>query len=493
MLPSIPKRYLQPLFDIAAIRRREQASFAQEGESFAMMQRAGHALWQHILKRSPDLQQLAIVVGGGNNGGDGLIVAYLAAQEGVAVRLYDFASSARQGDAKQAMDLLDQQPNVLWCAPESLADESAGVIVDALLGIGFKPPLSALYAEAIEVMNALGKAGAELVSVDCPSGLELHSGAGEQAIKADLVVSFIADKVGHHLRDGAVCCHQVVIETLQAVDLADAPQAYRLAPSALDTLLPCERFANSHKGSYGHVLVLGGDMGMGGAAIMASEAAGKAGAGTVALLTQPSHLTASLVRNPNVMCHTDADIDLEQTLRGQDSVVVAGPGLGRSKWSEDQWLALQKVKAQWLVVDADGLYWLKQQPIGAANLIITPHPGEAAMLLEQSVQAVLENLTEAAKQLARRYQAVVILKGATSVIADVSGQVVIAGQPCPGLAKGGSGDVLSGVVGACLAYYKEAFAAAVIGAAWHNKAAQQCANDLGMVTMQPYQLLNYLE
>lgn len=492
-MPSVlPQRFLHPLFDIAAIRAREQASFAHESASFPMMLRAGKALYDHILRRRPSIAQLAVVVGGGNNGGDGWVVAQLAAQDGIQVRIYDVANSPRKGDAKLAEEQALEHPRIDVRRFHELENESAVVIVDALLGIGFQAPLSDMYEQVISTINHLSDKGAWVVSVDCPSGLDLHSGQADLAVYADLVVTFIGDKLGHYLQDGSVYCHEIVTENLQAVDLSEQPQAYFLDPAALDSLSPCQRILNSHKGTYGHVTVIGGDHGYGGAAIMASEAAGKSGAGTVSLFTQAKHVSASLVRNPNVMALSSEQSEIRATLRGAESVIVLGPGLGKSEWSEMIWQQCQSL-VQPMVIDADGLYWLGLQPIHQEKLIVTPHPGEAARLLKKNNKEILQDLPRAASEIANRYQAVVILKGATSVVASPDGRMMVVGKPCPGLAKGGSGDVLSGMVGACLAYYQDAFEAAVIAAAWHNKAAQNCGAEIGMVKMQPYQLLDYLE
>ncbi|SBS33131.1 Bifunctional NAD(P)H-hydrate repair enzyme Nnr [Marinomonas aquimarina] len=493
-MPSVllPQRFLRPLFDIAGIRAREQASFAHEGASFPMMLRAGQALYGHILRRQPNIAQLAVVVGGGNNGGDGWIVAYLAAQDGIQVRVYDVANSPRKGDAKLAEEQAMGHPRIEVRSFHELEYDSAAVIVDALLGIGFQAPLSDMYEQVIGAVNQLSAQGAWVVSVDCPSGLDLHSGQATLAVQADLVVTFIGDKIGHYLQDGPVYCHEIVTENLQAVDLSEQPQAYFLEPAALDHFPPCQRRLNSHKGTYGHVTVIGGDHGFGGAAIMASEAAAKAGAGTVSLLTQETHLMAALVRNPNVMAVSAELADIRATLRGEQSVLVVGPGLGRSAWSKSVWQQCQSL-SQPTVVDADGLYWLGLSSVQLDQLVLTPHPGEAARLLEKDVKEILQDLPRAASEIANRYQAVVILKGATSVVASPDGRLMIVGKPCPGLAKGGSGDVLSGMVGACLAFYQDAYEAAVMAAAWHNKAAQACSAKIGMVAMQPYQLLDYLE
>lgn len=494
MLPMIASRYMRPLYRVADIRRREQASFHKEGESFAMMMRAGQSLWRHIQQQTPKLQSLAIVAGGGNNGGDGLVVAYLAAQEGVLVHLYDVSTQPRQGDAGRAEALLDGLTDIVRKDAASLPQEASAVLLDALLGIGFRAPLSQDYQSLINSINHLrDETGVRVVSVDCPSGLDVDTGAAALAVQADCVVSFIADKMGHYLREGAVYSSTVVVDALQAVDVSDAAQAYALDLAFMDAFQPCARSAFSHKGSYGHVTVLGGDLGFGGAAIMASEAAAKAGAGTVSLVTQADHLSASLTRNPNVMCLAGDPQALASTMRGDEPVLVVGPGLGRSQWSQRLWHELFDVLPNSVVVDADGLYWLKQNVFHAPKMVITPHPGEAAMLLDKSIDAVLLDLPGAALALAKNFQAVAVLKGATTVVASPEGKVMIVGRPCPSLAKGGAGDVLSGIIGACLAYYSDAFSAAVLGVAWHNQSAQRCAQRTGAVSMQPYQLLDYLD
>ncbi len=494
MLTRIPERYLVPLYRVEDVRRREQASFAQEGESYAMMHRAGEALYRHILHHNASLKHLSVVVGGGNNGGDGLVVAALAAQDGIEVTVYDCSSKPRFGDAEYAEKLALKYDNIqITRNIEALNQDPGQVVVDGLLGIGFHPPISEDLANAIAAINQKRAQGAWIVSVDCPSGLDVETGRGEWLVEADLVVTFIADKLGHYLLDGAVACHQIVMESLQAVDLPDPPTAYFLPSAVLENHPPCLRLPNSHKGTYGHVTVLGGDLGFGGAAIMASGAAAKSGAGTVTLMTQSRHLSASLVRNPNVMCVSPEDIGLGDTFRSSESVLVIGPGLGRTEWSKRSWQAFLATEGP-AVVDADGLYWLGEygQPM-ERPAVLTPHPGEAARLLHSSIADILEDLVGAAQQIATRFQSVVILKGATSVVANQKGDVVILGQPCPALAKGGSGDVLSGMVGACLAYYHEPFEAAVIAAAWHNKAAKKASLVIGQISMQPYQLLDYLE
>lgn len=495
MLKTIPERYLQPLYRVESIRKREQASFAKEGESYAMMERAGQALYRHILQHNPKIKHLSVVVGSGNNGGDGLVVAALAAKDGVSVRVYDCASSPRIGDAKRAeREVLSIDEIVIEKECSRLVCDPAGVVVDALLGIGFRSPLRQDYLVAIEALNEKRASGAWVISVDCPSGLDANSGAADNVVESDLVVTFIGDKIGHHLQTGAVRCRQIVTEDLGAVDLLERSDAYFLPSSALDVFPPCLRTLNSHKGTYGHVTVIGGDVGYGGAAIMASEAAAKSGAGTVCLYTQLRNLTASLARNPNVMCMAVEDSSLQSTLRSDKSVLVVGPGLGRSSWSKACWQAFLGLPNYAAVVDADGLYWLGiNAPTANNHLVITPHPGEAARLLGCSIDDVLGDLTCSAATLAKAYSAVVVLKGATSVIAQPNGRIVIVGAPCPALSKGGSGDVLSGMVGACLAYYQDAFEAAVIATAWHNKAALACSKKIGEVSMQPYQLLDYLE
>lgn len=492
MIERIGQGHLTGLYDVAAVRQIEQASFAIEGDSFPMMERAAYAIYRHICHRQPSTRPIVVLAGGGNNGGDGVLVAVLLHEAGIDVTLFDAAKRPRTGDALLAWEKLRAVNVPVQPAEAFLAYNRSAVVVDALLGIGALGHPSSDFAALIDHCNHLRQSGGWTLAVDVPSGLNANTGSGSTIIEADMVVTFIVDKIGLRINKGPACCHEIVIESLQAADL-DLPQcAHFLTRSFFRTFQPCTRYGDSHKGTYGHVAVLGGDHGFGGAAIMSSEAAARAGAGTVALYSRGVTIGAALCRNPSIMGFDEAQGEPGSVLRGNSSIIVLGPGLGRLEWGHRLFDAAAQLHCR-TVLDADGLRLLASKRWEGGELIITPHPGEAAFLLGISIDEVLNDLISAAEQLAQKYRAVVILKGITSVIAKQGEVPVVVGAPCPGLARGGSGDVLTGIVAACWAYYQDAFTAAVIGAGWHNDAAIKCAQEKGDIGMFPQELLMYLQ
>jgi NAD(P)H-hydrate epimerase len=508
MIKHIGSFVAQPVFTVAAIRQIEKRLFAAERDPFAVMQRAAQMLFKHIAINWPDSQHFVIVVGGGNNGGDGLLLARLLKQAELNVLVLDCAKSERRGDALKAFDLaladgVDIEPF------DALRECVGSVVVDGVLGIGARLPLDDALCSVVDWINRAKRAGASVMAIDLPTGVDADTGYAQAYVAADITLSMVQPKIGHVLGVGSIASGRLVNESLGSNALLSAMSEgdrSSLAVASFSDQIdwfdvaqlakhkPCPRFADSHKGRYGHVAVFGGDHGYGGAAIMASEAAAKSGAGTVALMTRGEHVAASLVRNPNVMAF---DLAHERAMSlgiRKDTVVVLGPGLGREEWGEALFQRVMALSLP-LVLDADGLFWLAQLsdvslPEGA---VITPHLGEAARLLGWRIDAINRSPIEASVALAKQYACVVVLKGLASVIANPQGQVYIAGKSEPVLSKGGSGDVLSGMLGATLAYYKTPLEAALMAVSWHNYAAGEMAGKRGGHRAQPYDVLEYLD
>lgn len=493
---------VRSLFNVQSIRNIEQQLF-ELSDSFAIMQQAATALFKRTVQRWPDVQRFAIVVGGGNNGGDGLLLAVLLKEAGYFVQVLDCTSRARRGDALKAYNAALGSGVACSGFEKGVADFNAFslenlVLVDAVLGIGARLPLSDSIVKVVQWMNQAKSVGAHIVAVDIPTGVESDSGYAVDVVMADMTVSMVQLKLGNVLGKGGIASGDVVNESLGSLGMLPEPSARWLELARLDHKPPCPRQKDSHKGIFGHVAVVGGDHGFGGAAIMASEAASKAGAGTVALLTRAEHVSASLSRNPNVMVLT---FDMEQAesliMRG-NTVLVIGPGLGRASWGKslfDAWLSIAHQRSCPMVLDADGLFWLSQSdnatlPEGA---IITPHLGEAARLLNWSIERIQQDPVAACFALTKQYRCTVVLKGTSTIVADFDGKLYVTGKAEPVLAKGGAGDVLSGMIAASLAYYKEPLVASVLAVAWHNHAASSSAVALGEHSAQPYDLLNYLD
>jgi NAD(P)H-hydrate epimerase len=468
----------QPLYDIAAVRALEARATAMDGMLGAiLMARAGAAAWASLRRHWPAARRLCVVCGGGNNGGDGYVVAQLARAAGLAVRVVQVGAFAAHGDAVGARQALQAQRGGiedLNALQSALAE--ADVVVDALFGIGLNRAPAGTAETAIRAINLAAR---PCLSLDVPSGLDADTGHAPGAvIRANVTVTFIAAKRGlvtGHARD--------FTGTLEVETLALSPSltagvtpAARLADwSAWRDCLP-PRARSAHKGQAGHVLVVGGGAGMSGAARLAAEAALRCGAGLVSTAVAPAVAPALNLARPEIMVHGVATPAEIAPLLARATVVAVGPGLGQGPWARRLWAALRDAR-QPLIVDADALNLLAADPSRRDDWILTPHPGEAARLLGAAGTAAIANDRYAAAGLLRaRYGGTVVLKGAGTIVLGTDGASVIAGGN-PGMASGGMGDVLAGVIAALVAQGLAPPAAAAAGAALHAAAGDLAARD----------------
>lgn len=467
------------LYTAAAVRELDRLAIGEFGiPGIQLMKRAARAAFATLLERWPQCEHLHVYCGTGNNGGDGFIVAALARQRGLPVTVWQVGAADRiAGDALAARQLAEREGVALHAFDGSVP--RAGVVVDALLGTGLGGDVRAPFAAAID---AIGASGLPVLAIDIPSGLCSDTGRVlGTAVVADCTVSFIGLKRGLFTGSAADHCGDIVFAGLDvppAVHARVAPSARRLV---LDGALLAPRPRTAHKGLYGHVLVVGGDRGMAGAAAMAAQAAGRLGAGLVSCATRPEHVAALVARCPEVMAHgVDARGALEPLLRRAD-VIVVGPGLGRAAWGEQllqcvcEFSAANAVR---LVVDADALNILAERRVVAspfsAQWVLTPHPGEAARLLQCGNADVQRDRFAAAAALQQRFGGAAILKGSGTLVATAAG-IGVAGYGNPGMASGGMGDVLSGVLGGLLAQGLGVEAAAELGVCLHGRAADLAA------------------
>lgn len=470
------------LYTAAGVRALDQALIADGTPAIQLMKRAGRAAFQVLLERFGDPEQVTVYAGGGNNAGDGFVVAALAASRRLPVNVVLLSDPEKlAGAARQAFEYARQEGVVMM--PPGPAP-TTGVIVDALLGTGIKGEVRPEYRAAIEQIN---RAGLPVLALDIPSGLDADTGAEQGlAVRAGLTVTFISKKRGLYTGRGPALAGEVIFAGLEAP--ASLYQQHPAEVTCLDYAQMCAwlspRAADAHKGQFGHVMVIGGDTGRGGAALMAAEAAARAGAGLVSLATRPEHVAAMLARRPEVMaCGVISGQELEPWLSGP-SVLVVGPGLGQSPWSEQM---LQQALATELplVVDADALNLLAAGRLKAPrdNWILTPHPGEAARLLDCTSAEVQADRFAALARLQQICGGAVILKGAGSLVggAEMATNVIDAGNP--GMATGGMGDVLSGLLGALLAQGLSPQRAANLGAAVHARAADLVAAERGQLAL----------
>ena len=426
-----------------------------DGET--LMERAGGAALDRILERWPETERLVVLAGGGNNAGDGYVLARRCRERAIDVGILQLLPEPERGPAGINHRRLEGL-GVKWLTPGSLAGAlTAGtVLVDAVFGTGLTRAVEGTIAETFTVCSA---AGIPRVALDIPSGLCADTGAElGTAFKADLTVTFIAHKLGLWTGAGPGCAGSVVLEDLgvsrRVADtvgaVADAGR-FSECRTLRQALAPRRR--DAHKGDFGHVLVVGGYEGMPGAVLLAGEAAARTGAGLVSVATWPGHAPALVTRCPTLMLRPTATADDLAEVAVRAGVIALGPGLGRSPWSEHLF-AEAMARSLPMVVDADALNLLAGGDRRRNDWILTPHPGEAARLLDTDTASVQADRIQAARSIARVYGGVCVLKGAGTVVvgagsADSRPFVCTGGNP--GMGSGGMGDVLTGILAGLVA------------------------------------------
>jgi len=442
---------------------------------YTLMQRAGQASFDVLCARWPEARHLLVVVGTGNNGGDGYVIAFLALQAGWQTQVVQLGDAARlRGDALKARtDYLNAGGQVQAYMGGLLA--AGELVVDALFGTGLERDVEGAWKFAIDAINAHP---APTLAVDIPSGL--HSDTGMPlgtAVQATCTVSFIGLKQGLFTGAAADYCGELVFDDLDVPDAVFAelePSASRIELEQVSRWLP-PRSRVGHKGRYGHVLVVGGDQGMSGAARLAGEAAARSGAGLVSVATHPAHASVLNLTCPVLMVHgVESAYDLEPLVE-RCTVVAVGPGLDQNDWGRDLFGRICQLDKP-MVVDADALTMLGQDPTQSDNWVLTPHPGEAARLLQTDTATIQKDRFTAAEMLQGRFGGVCVLKGAGTLIRSARATAICtAGNP--GMASGGMGDVLTGVIAGLLAQGFNAPDAAELGVWLHASAADAAARD----------------
>jgi NAD(P)H-hydrate epimerase len=481
--------------------------------SLTLMENAGSAVVRFILSDYPQAQRISVICGKGNNGGDGFVVARQLAESGRVVRVLLLCGPEElRGDAAAMFQRLSILPQVVrdtgaLSSPDAAPIFSADLIVDAILGTGFKPPVSPLYAVAISRMNG---STARIIAVDIPSGADADAmQAQDGAIaRADAVVAFTAPRPAHifaQLTSGPTLIAPIgsppeVIVSSLGLHLSTPPDFASL-------LAPRQRDAN--KGNYGHVLVVGGSRGKAGAVAMAGFSALRAGAGLSTVATAVSVLPIVAGFHPELMTEpldeTEAGtISLRSLESGQigplverKTVLAIGPGISRQRdTSEFVRAVVQKFDTP-MVLDADALNAFE----GAAtrlngrsrSLVITPHPGEMSRLAGMSVSEIQSDRVNVAKKFAREHELIVVLKGHRTLIASPDGDVWVNPNGNPGMATGGTGDVLTGIVAGLIAQHpRSVLAATALAVFLHGLAGDLTRETLGENSMVATDLIRFL-
>jgi NAD(P)H-hydrate epimerase len=510
---------MRPVLTAAEIRAADRSTIEEIGLPGAvLMENAGAAVADAVLARYPHVRRPIVVCGRGNNGGDGFVVARRLRHRGASVilvgRRADVGGDARvhlQAYEKSGGALLEAGEAGAWPAAE-VSFGGADLVIDAVLGTGLDQEPRGLARDAVAAIRGATERGIPVVAVDLPSGVPSDSGRiSWPAVRADLTIAFGAAKLGHVMPPACDLVGEVIVadigippSCLEAtgarvglIEASDAARAF------------ARRAPDSHKGTFGHVLVVAGCVGKTGAAVLAATAALRGGAGLVTLATAERALSMMPGLRPEVMAEplpatASGAIDeaaLERALELAESrdAVVLGPGLGQDAATRVFAREFVARCPRPLVVDADGLNALGAIGVPATPgplthdrpLVLTPHPGEMARLMNTTVEDVQGRRLEVARMLSHGAGAHVILKGQHTLVAEPSGRVAVNPTGNPGMATAGTGDVLAGLVGALLARY-DPWRAAVAAVFVHGRAGDLAAAGRGSSSVLAGDLLDRL-
>jgi hydroxyethylthiazole kinase-like uncharacterized protein yjeF len=496
------------LLNAAESRELDRISQEKYGiASYSLMTRAGEAVANGLVERFPEsTTDVLVVAGQGNNGGDGLVAARRLMRDGFGVRtiLLGRAADLKGDAARTHADFLSCGGKVIEASDASGVEKVASgrrpsAVIDAIFGTGLNAEVKGVARRAIEIIDSFG---VPIVAVDIASGVNADTGrVMGAAIRAALTVTFGFAKFGHVSYPGAEQSGELRIVDIGFATRAIAEMAPRgrfLEREDIRHLIRA-RAGNSHKGMYGHPLVIAGSRGKSGASLLASRAALRTGAGLVTAAVPESIQPIVAAGQAELMTEPIADRDghfdgahapeaLKMIVAGKNALIV-GPGIGVSDDTKRlvEWLIVDACEpARPLLLDADGLNALAELGCETAKrargpVVLTPHPGEAARLLGVTNAAINDDRISAARRLAERTGASVLIKGARSVIASPAGDIYINSTGNPGMSTPGVGDALSGIVGAMLAQGMAPLDALALGVFVHGHAADRVAARMGRV------------
>jgi ADP-dependent NAD(P)H-hydrate dehydratase / NAD(P)H-hydrate epimerase len=468
-----------------------------------LMENAGRGCTEEIIARfgaCPE-PRAVIFAGKGNNGGDGFVIARLLRERGWQVETFVLANAAEiKGDARTNLDLLtDPQP--VFCADQGDLDccasalGEATVVIDALLGTGLKSEVQGIFADAVIMINSAKR---PVVSVDIPSGIDSATGRVLGcAVRADLTVTFALAKLGHILYPGAEYCGRMkIVDIGIPAELAESAEGHEFLDAHAIRPMLRRRSWGTHKGNCGHCLIVAGSTGKSGAAAMAANSAVRAGAGLVTLAA-PSGINQILeMKTTEAMTLPLPDESsgylgsaalglITESLKGK-TVVALGPGISVQPETARLIRELAATITLPMIIDADGLNAISEDTglllrRKSAIVVLTPHPGEMGRLAGLSSSQVEQDRIGAAKAFAVKYRVFLVLKGARTIIAAPDGSVAVNGSGNPGMASGGMGDVLTGVLAAYIAQGYDPFTACMLGVFIHGYAADLVAAEKGEI------------
>jgi hydroxyethylthiazole kinase-like uncharacterized protein yjeF len=456
--------------------------------SIVLMENAALAVVDAIFEHYPDVDRVALFCGTGANGGDGFAVARHLENRGVVPVLIVIGDrNAIQGDARINLEICERLGLPLYDVHEdsdiddALAHAAdADLIVDAIFGTGLNRAPRGMHAD---VIRGIAELRIPVLAIDLPSGLDASSHEPfEPCVQAEVTVTFAAPKLCHVFEPAALYCGEVIVADISIPEAAIEDETVTLAlitPKDIAAHI-APRFASTHKGTYGHVAIIAGSPGRSGAAVMCARGAIRTGAGLVSVMTDPE--TAKLVHTGSIESMTYSGSDLAAFLAGKSAVLI-GPGLPDDEAAYENTRAIVNAIGLPMIVDASALNAFAGRAAElnphAAPRVITPHPGELARLLQSDAKAINANRIDAAREAARVTRCVVVLKGYQSLVAEPDGHVYVNPTGNPGMATGGMGDVLSGIIAALLARDADPVDAACTGVYLHGLAGDLLLDEFG--------------
>jgi NAD(P)H-hydrate epimerase len=469
-----------------------------------LMENAGRGAAEVISNFFPEIhkKKVAIIAGKGNNGGDGFVIARYLLNQGIYVRVYLLTDpKGLRGDAETNFSIFHRIKGEIVSVPSSKDYikvkrdlEKFDILVDGIFGTGLDAEVRGYYREVIDHLNTLQR---PIVAIDIPSGLDADTGKPlGTAIRASLTITFGLPKIGHLIPPGLDYVGKVRVIDIgipkRLVEEEKIP-TYLLEKEEIQRWLSIPRNPDSHKGDYGHLLVLAGSVGKTGAAVMACQAALRMGAGLVTLAI-PKSLNAILEMKLTEVMTEPLPETPKQTLslRAFSAIVrlcenkralVIGPGLGTLKETQSLILKLIRTLDLPIILDADGLTALATQPktlpIKNRSLMLTPHPGEMARLNRSQVKEVLEDRVRVSRNFSQSQHVHLVLKGHPTLITTPKGEVYINPTGNPGMASGGTGDVLTGMIGGLVCQGFDILTSLQVAVYLHGMAGDEAAQEMG--------------
>jgi ADP-dependent NAD(P)H-hydrate dehydratase / NAD(P)H-hydrate epimerase len=498
----------------AEMRQIDRVSSERFGvPSLTLMENAGAAVAGFAMQRYPDAQRITVLCGKGNNGGDGFVAARKLHEAGKLVQVLLLAEASQlAGDAAEMFRRLPLTDLTLTAAVDFQTDRvrklfSADLLIDAILGTGFKPPAQGVYADAIAALN---QSAAPVIAVDIPSGADADAPSQSVSLmaRADAVVTFTAPRPAHVfslMTQGTTMI--IPIGSPEEAIVSDLQLHLTTAHDIAALIGP--RAADSNKGDYGHALIMGGSVGKAGAAAMAGMAALRVGAGLATVATPISVLQTVASFAQEIMTEALADTDsgtigmrsfefglLDNLVEGKRAIAI-GPGLGRHLQTQELVRTCVERYRGPLILDADALNAFEgstERLTGhGRSVILTPHPGEMARLLSTNVDAVQSDRLNLARSFAREHHVILVLKGHRTLVVNPDGTTWVNSTGNPGMATGGTGDILTGMIAGFVAQNPQRVFEAVVGAVFLHGLAGDAARDaVGEYSLTATDLLTFL-